>query len=152
MISEREREIYSLSRKTGRFLYHYTGDRSGQRRVLLKLERYGELTQRALQEILDIKSSSMSEALKRMEKDGLIEKKRSEKDARVVLVRLTPRGEKLAALVKSKLDRITERLYDVLDDQERDDFLIILEKLNDHFDALKQDETFINLERGKTHD
>lgn len=152
MISDRERKIYVNTRKVGRFLYFYTGDRSGQRRVLLKLQKHGEMTQRELQERLEIKSSSLSELLKKMEREDLIEKRRSDSDGRVVYVRLTEKGAIYALQAIQEMDAFTERLFEVLDDHERNEFLRILEKLNGHFDELKNDEIFKNIERGKIHE
>ncbi|MGM9954088.1 MAG: MarR family winged helix-turn-helix transcriptional regulator [Intestinibaculum porci] len=152
MISHRERDIYVNARKMGRFLYFYTGDRSGQRRVLLKLQKHGEMTQRELQERLEIKSGSLSELLKKMEREELIEKRRSDSDGRVIYVRLTQKGSIYALQAIQEMDQFTERLFEVLDDQERNEFLRILEKLNVHFDELKDDEIFKNIERGKIHE
>lgn len=87
-----------------------------------------------------------------MEREELIEKRRSDSDGRVIYVRLTQKGSTYALQAIQEMDQFTERLFEVLDDQERNEFLRILEKLNVHFDELKDDEIFKNIERGKIHE
>ena len=80
MVTQLEIDIYGYFRKMGRFLYDNTGGKSGQRRVLFFLSKEGSMSQRELQSLLDVKSSSLSEMITKMENAGLIKKTRSKKD------------------------------------------------------------------------
>lgn len=67
----------------------------GQFPVLLELWSGDGLTQRALLDRLDIEQATMANTLARMERDGLISRKRHPKDKRAQLVYLTTRGKAL---------------------------------------------------------
>ena len=149
MVTQLERDIYGSFRKIGRFLYDNTGGKSGQRRVLFFLSAEGSMSQRELQSLLDIKSSSLSEMITKMENAGLIKKTRSKKDQRVILVSLSEKGKKAAIKECEELDYITEHLFSCLDEQEKETVFALLKKLNTHWDQLKKDEVFHFVEREK---
>lgn len=65
--------------------------------VLLVLWEYKALTVREMGEKLFLDSGTLSPMLKRMEGNGLIERRRSTEDERTVLVSLTKKGEGLEA-------------------------------------------------------
>ena len=60
----------------------------GRLTVLHSLDEEGPLTQSGLIRKMDVKAGSMSELLRKMEEDGLIQRKRGEKDKRQVYVLL----------------------------------------------------------------
>ncbi len=152
MIDQDQRDLYGFFRKAGRFLYDYTGGKSGQRRVLMFLDR-GVSSQRDLQNKMQIKASSLSEMLSKMEKEGLIVKQRSKEDSRQILITLTPKGKKYSDAAKKDLDDITEKLYVCLSAQERKELHELLEKLLMHWDALKDDDEFkLLVERSRVND
>ncbi len=67
----------------------------GQFPVLLELWSGDGLTQRELLDRLDIEQATMAGTLARMERDGLVSRRRHPKDKRAQLVFLTARGKKL---------------------------------------------------------
>ncbi|MCR6500504.1 MarR family transcriptional regulator [Shinella sp. CPCC 101442] len=67
----------------------------GQFPVLLELWSGDGLTQRELLDRLDIEQATMANTLARMERDGLISRKKHPKDKRAQLVYLTTRGKAL---------------------------------------------------------
>ena len=60
-------------RACGHFLHFNMGGKAGRKRVLATLLREGEISQRTLQDLLDIQSGSLSEILAKIEADGLLE-------------------------------------------------------------------------------
>jgi homoprotocatechuate degradation regulator HpaR len=66
-----------------------------QWRILRALDEHAQLEPREICDLCQILSSSMAGVLARMEKMGLVERKRSETDHRRVLVRLAPKGDEL---------------------------------------------------------
>ncbi|MDJ1122396.1 MarR family transcriptional regulator [Olsenella sp. YH-ols2217] len=64
----------------------------GQGRILTFLKLKDGVSTRDLAEVLGIRVSSLNEVLGRMERDGLIERRQSPDDGRVMLVYLTDRG------------------------------------------------------------
>ena len=67
----------------------------GQFPVLLELWSGDGLTQRELLDRLDVEQATMANTLARMERDGLIQRRRHPRDRRAQLVFLTSRGKAL---------------------------------------------------------
>ena len=74
--AETQRAIMIGLRACGHFLHFNMGGKAGRKRVLATLLREGEISQRTLQDLLDIQSGSLSEILAKIEADGLLEKVR----------------------------------------------------------------------------
>ncbi len=75
---------------------HEIGLSKGQPPVLLFLDHNNGKTQRELSDFLQIKPASITDLLQRMEKNGLVERKRGEKDLRTMRVFITEKGRKKA--------------------------------------------------------
>ena len=86
-------------RACGHFLHFNMGGKAGRKRVLATLLREGEISQRTLQDLLDIQSGSLSEILAKIEADGLLEKVKCGSDRRGYILRLTESGQALAKQV-----------------------------------------------------
>ena len=85
-------DLYHLMRSCGHILYHNGSTKSSQGRILHILEKEGTIGQKDLQQILKIKSGSVSEVLTKLEKEGLIERSRDECDRRRVIITMTQKG------------------------------------------------------------
>ena len=72
------------------------GIQGRQLAVLRYLDEAQEATISAIQDYLYISPSTASALVKHLEKDGFVVRNRSEEDNRVVIVKLTPAGAKLA--------------------------------------------------------
>ena len=66
----------------------------GQGRVLTLLKNQSDMTTKDLAYILGIRQQSLNDLIKKLEKSGLAERVPSEKDKRVLIVRLTEKGKK----------------------------------------------------------
>ena len=64
----------------------------GQGRVLALLDMQGEMRQRDMGYILNIRPQSLGEVLAKLERAGLVSRRTSEKDRRVLLVSITDKG------------------------------------------------------------
>lgn len=95
------RQMHRVSHKEGHRkgrLYH------GQANLLLLISQNDGASQRELGEQMDIRPSSMTEMLTKLEQNGLIVKKRDDKDQRVMHIHLTEEGKKhLRKLLKVKI-------------------------------------------------
>lgn len=67
----------------------------GQGRVLAILKMQSDITTKDLAYILGIRQQSLNELLKKLEKNGYVERVPSKADGRVLLVRLTEKGKNL---------------------------------------------------------
>ena len=113
----------------GRYLYFQAGEKTGQKRILTTLLRFGNKTQRELQRIKDIKSASLSEILAKIEAEGFIARMKSDEDKRQVELRLTEEGRKTAVRYKEEYACMAKELFEDLTDEEKEQLFTLLEKL-----------------------
>ncbi len=121
-VSKRSREFWAQQPK------------HGQMRLIYLLTQKEELTNSQIVEALDIRPSSVSVMIKKLEEDGLVERHDSPDDKRISLISLTDKGRDL---IKSSHDFKTEfsdALFDGLTDDEKDEFGRLLNKLTDSLD------------------
>ncbi|SPT53952.1 Regulator of autolytic activity [Actinomyces bovis] len=97
-IRERLHRLHKLMRRNHMQARHNVGplaDTSrGRGRVLAALQMQSPIPTRELAYLLDIRQQSLNELLKKLEADGLIERKPSDVDRRIMLISLTPEGAK----------------------------------------------------------
>jgi len=96
----------------------------GQGRVLAVLRMNEALLSKDLAYILGIRQQSLNELLKKLEKNGLVERIPSEKDGRVLLVKLTAKGKEIP-----KDDRDYSKLFKGLDEEDLAQFSRYLDQL-----------------------
>ena len=94
------------------------------------------LTNAEIAEILDIRPSSVSATLNRLEDGGLIEREPSAHDKRVVIVRLSDRGREMADHRAQGTSDLADQLFGNLTDDERDQLQHLLDKLRANADDI----------------
>lgn len=113
--------------------------KQGQGRILSALQKMNCATQKELGYILDIRPQSLGELLQKLEAHGYIQRYRSPTDKRSLIVELTAKGEafqlhrpdydelfidlslKEKAALKKYLDKISERLTELLEKEKTED-------------------------------
>lgn len=83
----------------------------------------------AIANSLGIDRTNVADVLKRLSDAGLVERRRSEKDRRAVLARLTPEGAALLKRMYPAMARAQERLLACLEPERRDAFVATLIEL-----------------------
>ncbi|MDK2808997.1 MAG: hypothetical protein PWP24_1734 [Clostridiales bacterium] len=78
------------------YVMHHSENRGGQKRIIQLLKEKESMTQKELQEILDIQAGSVSEVISKLEKKGLLTRKKDKEDKRMVMLEITERGRKHA--------------------------------------------------------
>ncbi len=102
-------------------LYH------GQTTLLrLAAQKEGAI-QRDLAAAMDVRPSSMTEMLTRLERNGMIARRADPSDQRVTRVFITEEGRKLAEQMNAAADM--DDIFDILSKEEKTQLLTILEKL-----------------------
>lgn len=96
--------------------------------VLMVLWETGSLPVNDIAKKLVLNTNTITPLLKRMEQQGLIDRKRSEKDERKVFVKLTERGSKLQDEAASIPEKLVKRLSD--NDLNLDELVKLKESLN----------------------
>lgn len=118
-----------LIRSCADYLYRRGGQRNGQGRILRILSHEGEMTQKQLQEMLEIQAGSISEILSKMEDNRLIERLKDHEDKRRMLVSLTQQGEE--HVKEYRLGKKMGDSFSPLNDEEKEQLKILLLKLLD---------------------
>jgi len=128
---ERVRELIHKLRRCFRFIHHrVNGGRGSQNRVLMLIRRHEEMTQRHLQAHMDIQQSSLSELLKKMEEQDLLERTTCPDDRRQVMIRLTRNGESVVDENEAADLQQHIQYLQVLTDEEQQTLLELLSKLD----------------------
>lgn len=111
--------------------------RNGQNLCLYMIERHGTISQKRLAAELDIRATSLSETIARLEAKGLIQREPSAEDRRTFMISLTEAG-------MQEMDRIRKlrmaddvRLLAPLSDEEIETFHAILKKISDYHKEMK---------------
>lgn len=107
--------------------------------LLGTLAHNGEMKISDLSEKLGLSNSTVSGILDRLEKQGLVERTRSEEDRRVVHVNLTPEFRKNAEQRFKDVERNFEDVVNKASAEELDRILIGLETLRKLFDERQSD-------------
>lgn len=108
------------------------GDRQrqpNQLRLLRLLDDKGELTNSDLVEALDIRPSSVSALVQKLEELGLLTRHESETDKRVQLIALTDDGRKFIETTGKLKTDLPDQIFAGLSEEEQADLLKLIDKL-----------------------
>ena len=123
------KELLHTMEICGHFLFHRRGGKRGQVRVLQILCDKGEISQKEVQEILNIQSGSMSELIGKMEKNGLVERTRDCKDKRHYNLKITKKGIEEVEFLRKRNEEQEAVIFDALSEDEQAELLCMLKKL-----------------------
>lgn len=86
-------------------------------------------------------SGSMTAAVNRMEKDGLVKRIQDPSDGRCFYVHLTKKGRHMIKKAYAKHEKALEKIASVLSDSERKELVRLLKKIGLFAESLKSDTT-----------
>lgn len=120
--------------RCGHFLHHRRGGKHSQARILRILydqenTASSGLSQLRLQQMLGIRSGSISEIIGKMEASGLIRKTRQPDDRRKICLALTDTGRKAYLQARQEQEQLDATLFYGLTNEEQEQLLILLQKL-----------------------
>lgn len=124
-------KIIKNFRGISHMIMHNSEGKGSQSRILIILMENKEVSQRALTKHLGLQPGSVSEVLKKLEDNGLINRLVNEDDHRTSILSLTAEGEEAAKKALEHKDKLYDEMLEVLDEKEKEDLLVLLEKLND---------------------
>ncbi len=144
MMHQRQEHVLAIRLKTlGRFLYYQIGGKAGQQRILILLQARGHMTQKELQDLLEISSGALSEILQKMEDAGLILRAKNADDKRQVDLTLSATGADKAQSIKAHFLRTQDRMFECLTAEQKDQLEELLGILTAHLDEIKTDPVFL---------
>lgn len=142
-MDQRQEHVLAVRLKMcGRFLFYQVGGKAGQQRILMTLLTHGHMTQKELQDRLEISSGAMSEILQKMEDANLIARSKSSDDKRLVDLALSEHGTAVAGQVKEQYHLSLSRIFECLDAEQANQLESILDVLTKHLEELKADPLF----------
>jgi DNA-binding MarR family transcriptional regulator len=109
---------------------------AGQEQVLRALTTADALTVGELAQILRVRAPTASKSLNRLSAAGLIKRDDKAGDLRIVTVRLTSRGQALAALVNASWDEVEEGLLSGFNDKERRQLRKLFNQMSNNLNEL----------------
>ena len=107
--------------------------------ALLLLQRHGERTMSELAENLGAPLSTASGIGERLARRGLVHRQRRPEDRRVVVVRLTRKGETAAGKLREQFDGVLRRVAGALTEEELAQLLALLAKVSAAFQVPSQE-------------
>lgn len=117
-----------------------TGIHRAQHRLLMTLSENEFESQSDLARALEISTATVTVSLKKLERDGYIQKRAKEEDSRANFVMLTPKGEEVVKESRKRIEYLEKQMMAGFSEEE----LVVLRKVLRHiYDNLSE----INEER-----
>ncbi len=123
--------LYTEGRRVTKEIARHYGLTGPQVTAVKMLESLGDLSLSALSARMSAKNSTVTGIVDRMERDGLVQRLRSETDRRVVLIRLTDEGAALAEKIPLESMQIFTTALGSLTTDEREQLTQLLLKVTD---------------------
>lgn len=117
--------------RCGQKLGSNNGKRQTQGRILKILYYYGPMTQKDLQDKLDIQPGSMSEIAAKLEHKGFLIREKDPADKRKILLSLTEAGREDVEQFRMQKKVLRTRDFEALSQEEQQALVRLLEKLLD---------------------
>ena len=126
------RYISCIYRNFHIYLHHQLEDYhlgSGQVHFLMMLYKYEKVNQEKIAEYLHIDKATVARALKKLEQEDYILRKKDESDRRNYNIFLTEKAKHLQPKIRSILHYWTQQLLDGIDEENQDQLFNLLEKI-----------------------
>jgi DNA-binding MarR family transcriptional regulator len=91
--------------------------------VLVCVGQNPDVSQTGLVEQTGVDRSTLADVVRRLVKKGLLQRKRTRRDARMYAVRLTPKGQGILSGVKPLATKVDQRILSVLKSDQRGSFV-----------------------------
>ncbi|WP_125711278.1 MarR family winged helix-turn-helix transcriptional regulator [Companilactobacillus zhongbaensis] len=135
LTDELMKKLHFISKASNQYMHQNKQRLTGQQRVLAILNLEDNLAQSYLQEVLDLRPSSLAELLKKLEDKELIERNEDANDKRIKRITLTEAGKKEAE--KNAIptgNDATEKFFSGLTEEEQENLKANLDKIPEGWD------------------
>ena len=106
--------------------------------VLACVNHNPDVSQTGLVEQTGVDRSTLADIVRRLVKKGLLQRKRTRRDARMYAVRLTPKGQSLLSQVRPMASKVDQRILAVLRNGQRGSFMEALAEIVSAMDRSAQ--------------
>lgn len=131
--------LYTESRRATKDVAREHGLTGPQVTVLKLLEGVGDLSLSELSDRIQARNSTITGIVDRMQRDGLVVRRRSDRDRRVIEIVLTPRGKTLAKAIPVQPMQMFASALRSLSPEDREALRRILRAMSDHVRTLTED-------------
>lgn len=133
MAHREKSDLYALLHEVGASMGRgprqgYT-TRPGQNKVLKILDEHGSMRQRELLDRIGVTAATLSELLRKIEKEGYVTRSVSKADRREIIVDITEKGRISALECRMSEAERDQALFGFLSDDERETLAALLNKL-----------------------
>ncbi len=122
--------LYTESRRITKELARRADLTGPQLTVVKLLEQIGDISLSELSDKIRAQNSTVTGIIDRMEREELVVRERSKEDRRVVFIRLTPKGQKLAREIPVEPMEVFRTALESLSVQEMRDLMRIMTKVS----------------------
>ena len=91
--------------------------------ILASVNQNPDISQTGLVESTGVDRSTLADIVRRLVKKGLLQRKRTRRDARMYAVRLTAKGQNILSSVKPLASKVDQRILSVLRSDQRGGFI-----------------------------
>lgn len=147
MLNKNSVELYAILRRLSRQMHrfshkveHEQGLYHGQSKLLQLIAQKDGIVQRDIAELMDMRPSSVTEMLGKLEQLNLIFRKQDEKDQRLMHIYLTETGKETVERTVKSEENFTIAMFKDLNEDEIDKMLAITTKLCESLDMINSDE------------
>lgn len=112
-------QIMHMSMKRAQCLFEQYGLKVGQAGILFVLDHFGEMSQRELASNLNVSPPSITTAIQKMEKIGVITRRTDGKDQRIMRLCLTEQGKACLSDIKKVAQDMEEFVFQDMSKEER---------------------------------
>ena len=126
-----DEKILAGFRRFSKILRQESFGHHGKARILNVLCSEGAMSQKELQDEVEISSGSASELLKKMEEHGLITRKPDANDSRGLIVEVTDAGKAMNETLNAEKSEKAKALFSALSEDEKEQFAGMLDKIYD---------------------
>lgn len=106
-----------------------------QAHTLAYIKKHPGLIQRELSDFFHLRNASVTNMVKNLERDGLIERKIDPKSARNKRIYLTKKGEEIAQDIEDQMNHLNQQIVDRLDENDIDNLLTSSENVIQSLDS-----------------
>ncbi|MDN6900882.1 MarR family transcriptional regulator [Oenococcus sicerae] len=106
----------------------------GQARLMRLLDKYDGLSVGEIAEILDVRPSSITGLVDRLEENDLVDRMPDAADKRITLIKLTKKGHQFLQNKKDEADDLSEEVFAGLSQEEQETLLNLLKRVSKNLD------------------
>lgn len=103
--------------------------------IMTILEREKEANMTDLAKAMEVTTSAMTGVVDRLVRDGYVSRSHDTKDRRIIHIKLTAKGTKIAHTAIEDRKKATIKMFSMISQEEREKYLSILEHIKEHLNG-----------------